>query len=385
MENPNRFALSYSLKLNKNTVYQNEAEFYFANLLPEGNARDTLCRKLGISLSNDFELLKKIGRDCAGALVITEENHFTQEHPELKEIAREDLEKWLKQGSTGILDLQVSGELRLSLAGAQDKLPLVYKDQKFYQPLGGHPTTHILKPPPERFKYLPENEWFQARLSKKLGLPTAPSELIKIGSTYSLLVERYDRIFSAETWTRLHQEDFCQALGVSAKKKYQSEGGPSFGDCAQIINERSSQAITDIDHLVKWLIFNIMIGNCDAHAKNISLLRNSEGQWHLAPFYDLVSTRSYEDISHKLAMSVSNQYDSGSVHLKHWRVLFADCQVSQAHYIQTIKNLVAVMPKHISETKQEFNLLYGNSPILAILEKTYHTQLRRISNGLNET
>lgn len=218
-----------------------------------------------------------------------------------------------------------------------------------------------------------------------MGLPTAPSELIKLGPTYSLLVTRYDRVQSAQNWFRLHQEDFCQALGVSPKMKYQTEGGPTFFDCAHLINERSSQVLTDIDHLMKWLIFNVLIGNCDAHAKNISLLRSLDGQWHLAPFYDMVSTRCYDNLSHNLAMAVATQYDSGNIHQKHWRIVFEKCLVSPAQYLQTVKNFAADLPKHILATKEEFQDQYGKSPIIEILEKNYHTQLRRALQGLTNT
>lgn len=378
VHNPNSFALSFSLKLNKDTIYYKEAEFFFANLLPEGSARETLCRKMGISVENDFELLKQIGRDCAGALVITQAKKLARGKPELKEISLRDLERWLEPGSSGILDLQVSGELRLSLAGAQNKLPFIHQNNKFFQPLGSHPTTHILKPPPDRFKYLPENEWFQARIAEKMGLKVAPSQLIKIGQTYSLIVTRYDRYEKQDKWVRLHQEDFCQAQGISGKKKYQKEGGPSFLDCMNIINERSFNPLEDIDSLLRWHIFNVLIGNCDAHAKNISLLRSLEGHWLLAPFYDLVSTKVYSELSHHLAMAVSSQYDVSMTHAKHWNQLFKDCQVSPAQYSQILLSMVDEFPSKIKLTKEEFIQEYGNSPILERLEKVYNKQIKNL-------
>jgi serine/threonine-protein kinase HipA len=381
VENPQSFTLSVSLKLSKDIIYYKEAEFFFANLLPEGNAREALCRKIGISVSNDFELLKQIGRDCAGALVLTDVKNLNEEPPALKEISELELERWLKHGSAGILDLQVAGELRLSLAGAQNKLPFVYKNNKFYQPLGSHPTTHILKPQPERFKYLAENEWFQSHLALRMGLSVAPSKLVKIGKLNNLIVTRYDRHQIKEKWTRLHQEDFCQALGVSGKNKYQKEGGPSLIDCINIINERSVNALEDVDSLLKWQIFNVLIGNCDAHAKNISLLRNIEGRWSLAPFYDLVSTRAYHNLSHQLAMAVSGQYDSGGTHAKHWKFLFKECHVSPARYSQVLIEMADELPEKIKQTKEEFITEYGDLPILSILEKIYHIQMRRLKNG----
>ncbi len=384
IRSPNSFALSFSLKLNNDIIYYKEAEFFFANLLPEGNARETLCRKMGISLENDFELLKRIGRDCAGALVITDTKELHNEKASLKEISQRELEKWLQHGAAGILDLQVTGELRLSLAGAQNKLPLVYRDKKFFRPLGSHPTTHILKPPPDRFKYLPENEWFQSHLAEEMGLKVAPTKLIKIGKTYSLIVTRYDRHQINQKWTRLHQEDFCQAQGVSCKRKYQKEGGPSFFDCINTITERSFNPLEDIDSLLKWHIFNMLIGNCDAHAKNISLLRDLKGRWRLAPFYDLVSTKMYPELSHQLAMAVATQYDSGATHAKHWNLLFKGSKVSSAQYSQVLISMAEKLPQKMKLVKEQFISEYGDSPILERLEKVYHIQCRRLLDGFKK-
>lgn len=99
IENPKNFALSFSLKLINDKIYFKEAEYFFENLLPEGNARESLCRKLGISVDNHFELLKRIGRDCAGALVLTEAKRLSKEAPGLKEISKIEMEKWLNNGS----------------------------------------------------------------------------------------------------------------------------------------------------------------------------------------------------------------------------------------------------------------------------------------------
>lgn len=381
--NPKAFALSYSLKLDSKKIYQKEADFFFSNLLPEGNARENLCRKMGISVDNNFELLSRIGRDCAGALILTDEDVLTESPPDLKKVSIEELSKWLSRGSGGLLDMQVQGELRLSLAGAQDKLPIVYKDNQFYQPLGRHPTTHILKPPPDRFKYIPENEWLQARLAFHMGFKVAHSSLIKIGENYSLLVERYDRELSNGVWQRLHQEDFCQALGVSGKKKYQTEGGPSLIDCVNLLNSRSDDALEDIDNLIRWQIFNVLIGNCDAHAKNISLLRETTGAWRLAPLYDLVATRVYDELSHNLAMAVDTQYDSGTIYLKHWQSLFSKCSVSPAGYSKIIKNMTEKFSEKIDIVAKEFNEQYGQSPVIPILHENYVKSQRRVLIGIN--
>ena len=250
--------------------------------------------------------------------------------------------------------------------------------------MGFHPTTHILKPSPERFKYLSENEWFQARLAQGMGLNVAPSKLIKIGKAYCLLVTRYDRYQAENEWMRLHQEDFCQALGVSGRKKYQKEGGPSFLDCINIINERSFYPLEDIDSLLRWQIFNLLIGNCDAHAKNISLLRGAKGHWRLAPFYDLVATKVYPDLSSQLAMAVGSQYDSGMTQASHWQSLFKKCQVSPTQYSQILIKMLQIFPSKIKLTQQQFIKEYGESPILERLDKVYNAQIRHLQNGFKK-
>jgi serine/threonine-protein kinase HipA len=362
------FALSLSLKLEEG-VYRKEATAFFTNLLPEGSARESLCRKMGISVENDFELLRRIGRDCAGALVLTEEDRPPAEPPTLEELPLSSLEKWLKNGSSGLLDLQIQGDLRLSLAGAQDKLPLVYLNGKFYQPRGSHPTTHILKPPPQRFKNLPENEWIQGRLARALGLPVSHATLVEIGGKRSLLVERYDRRLHADQWSRLHQEDLCQALGISPRKKYQGEGGPSVADCQGVIDRRSADPLTDTDTLLRWQIFNVLIGNCDAHGKNLSLLRHPDKSWRIAPLYDLVATRIYPELSDRLAMAVAGQFNSGTVHANHWRALFKECQVSPAVYLKEANRMASLLPEKLDAVLGEFEHEFGKLGWLAVLRK----------------
>lgn len=376
-----RFTLSLTLRLEERK-FDTEAAAFFTNLLPEGSAREYLCRKMGISVDNDFELLRRIGRDCAGALVITEDEELPEEPSELQELPISTLERLLEEDSSGVLDLQVKGELRLSLAGAQDKLPLVYRDGKFYQPKGSHPSTHILKPSPKDFKNLPENEWIQGRLGRSFGLTSARSELVQIGKRRSLVVERYDRYFAEGRWHRLHQEDFCQALGISPKKKYQSEGGPSLSACQGVIDRRSSDSLKDTDTLLRWQIFNVLIGNCDAHGKNLSLLRRKDGNWGIAPLYDLVATRMYPRLTDRLAMSVGKQFNSGTVSAGHWKEQFEECRVGPAAYLKTAKQMAEEFPAHLKLVLDEFEKTYGKMSWLAVLRKHLMDRQKTFCRGL---
>jgi serine/threonine-protein kinase HipA len=132
-----------------------------------------------------------------------------------------------------------------------------------------------------------------------------------------------------------------------------------------------------LDLQVTGAFFNVLIGHCDAHAKNIALLRSLNGQWRLAPFYDLVSTITYPNLSHELAMGVASQFDIGRLQSKHWQLLFKECNVSLAKYLKIFSEMAQELPESIVEVKKEFIADYGDSPIISMMEKTYKKNLNR--------
>lgn len=145
------------------------------------------------------------------------------------------------------------------------------------------------------------------RLAASFGLPVAQVEYMIVGSPV-LVVGRYDRIVTREgVVERIHQEDFCQALGMMPDLKYQADGGPSFADVARIVREACASPLEDIEALVRIALFNLLVGNCDAHGKNFSLLYRGS-RTALAPFYDLVSTMAYPELAPKLSMRVGREY-----------------------------------------------------------------------------
>lgn len=185
--------------------------------------------------------------------------------------------------------------VRLSLAGAQGKLPLVVREGRVFLPLDDTPSTHILKPEPERFPGLVANELFCLRLAKASGLDVPDAEAGRAGGVPYLLISRYDRVGNS----RVHQEDVCQALGFPPERKYQQEGGPLLRDGIALLREWSTAPVLDIRSLIDGLIFNVLIGNADAHGKNYSLLYH-KGARRLAPFYDLVCTLAWPEVSENL-------------------------------------------------------------------------------------
>jgi len=217
-------------------------------------------------------------------------------------------------------------DLRLSLAGAQQKLPVFFRDGKFYLPHGSCPSSHILKPEIPGFEGIVENEAFCMRLAAECGLPVPPATMIK-GKHPVYMVKRYDRRQDDKgQLLRIHQEDFCQALGYSYSNKYEADGGPGLQQCFALLNEHSTQPAPDKRLMLQWTVFNYLIGNCDAHAKNLSMTV-SRAEYRLAPFYDLLSTRIYPALSAKFAMRIGKQSRADWVLKPHWELLAEEAGV----------------------------------------------------------
>jgi serine/threonine-protein kinase HipA len=305
LEKPGSIPLSRSLPLQSEVFSGKKARPFFAGILPEERPRKKIAEILGISDTNDFAMLERIGGECAGAVSLLPEGvaptdpknapHRELTEPELQQLIAELPSRPLMVGMDG---------LRLSLAGAQDKLPVIVYNNRICLPFGGTPSTHILKPEPDRFPGLVANEIFCMTLAQAVGLNTPNTEYRSIGKKPCILVQRYDRATDEDgSTTRLHQEDFCQALGFPPERKYQAEGGPMLSDCISLLRDWSTAPVLDIPSFINGLIFNVLIGNADAHGKNYSLLY-SDGERRLSPYYDLVSTLAWPGLSKNLAMKI---------------------------------------------------------------------------------
>jgi serine/threonine-protein kinase HipA len=301
--------ISQSLPKRAEAFNRRETRPFFAGLLPEASQLEAVAQNLGISKANDFRLLEALGGDVAGALTLWPEGETP---PQAQGLA--DAQPLDDAELTEILDIlpkrpMLAGRegLRLSLAGAQQKLPVVLINGHVALPQPGQPTTHILKPPIERFAHTTENEAFAMRLATAVGLTVAPVEPRRIADRTFLLVERYDRdTGQGGTVRRLHQEDFCQALGVSPENKYASEGGPGFKACFDLVRRACTTPAPAILRLLDAAIFNAILGNADAHGKNFSLLYASQAI-DLAPLYDLLCTAAYPELSLNLAMRIAKR------------------------------------------------------------------------------
>jgi len=322
LDKPGATPLSQSLPLRRERFKRNECRGFFAGILPEQSQRKIIARNLGISERNDYAMLERIGGECAGAVTFIpagepmpprDYGYRKLSADELAPILRELPKRPLLAGEKGI---------RLSLAGAQDKLAVRIEDGDVCVPLGGAPSTHIIKPAVERFEGVVFNEAFCMKLAVTINLPAAPVEIRNIEGMDYLLVERYDRthrqaVGSNPVVERLHQEDFCQALGIVPEMKYQKEGGPSLERCFALLRQASSTPVLDLNSLLDAVIFNYLVGNNDAHGKNFSLLCHGAGtqdrQIRLSPLYDVVSTVYYPELSREMAMNIGDEYFSEKV------------------------------------------------------------------------
>lgn len=320
--------LSLNLPVRVEAFSHRDCLAFFGNLLPEEDVRAQVALATGISANNDYRLLERFGGDVAGAVTLTPTDAAGDEVPQpdrLEPLPAARLDEILSALPERPLAVDADGEVRLSLAGAQSKLPVVETEAGFALPHGsGHPTTHILKPEPSRFPGLVANEFFCMRLAAEAGLPAATVERAQTRSgLLYLIVARYDRDLTHEPIRRLHQEDLCQALGRLHVEKYQQEGGPSVPEAMRLIDDSSGVPARDRQQLWLALVFNVLIGNCDAHGKNYSLLYDSPAP-SLAPLYDLVCTAAYPELTQRLAMSVDGAAQLGEVDREAWRRLAAE-------------------------------------------------------------
>jgi len=366
LQKPGATPLSHSLPLRKKRFTRKECRGYFAGVLPEESKRAIIARNLGISERNDYAMLERIGGECAGAVTFlpagdpppARDDHYRAlSSPELAGILRELPRRPLLAGETGI---------RLSLAGAQDKIAVRVEGDVVSLPLDGAPSTHILKPAVERFAGVVFNEAFCMRLAEAVGLPVAKTEIRRVEDVEYLLIERYDRTLrqnpeGATVLERLHQEDFCQALGIVSENKYQKEGGPSLKQCFALLREVSSAPVLDLAHLLDAVIFNYLVGNNDAHGKNFSLLYRGVGtasreagtanlETRLAPLYDVVSTRYYPELTRELAMKIGGEYSSDKVSKANFEQLAEDAGLAKPLVRRRVPELAEVVLLNLGKT-----------------------------------
>lgn len=351
--------LSLSLPLTPDNVPHrgNVVLHFFDNLLPDSDTiRRRLRDKFGTGSTDTFALLAAIGRDCVGAVQLLPlgEEPKGFDRIESEPLDEAGVEHAINTAVTGgrVIGMLEADDFRISIAGAQEKTALLWHAGQWRRPLGATPTTHIFKLPLGLVGNMRadmsdsvENEWLCARLLMAFGMPVANCEPAVFGKRKVLVVERFDRALqsppSGTEWlARLPQEDFCQALGVSGERKYESEGGPGIRAILRQL-EISTRADEDRLTFVKAQLAFWLMAATDGHAKNFSIFLERGGGFHMTPLYDVLSVwpiigNGANELSPrraKLAMALRSKnthYHLHEIHTRHWQTLAQQSGVPEA-------------------------------------------------------
>ena len=372
--NAGKIPLSLSLPLGKTEFSQKECLPFFEGLLPEGDVKKRISEYLHISETSTFKLLKELGGECAGLISILPEHEsnkikntyeFSPDNYDL--LTEKKLAEYIQNINTRPL-LKAKDKLRLSLAGAQEKLPLTYMDGKFYLPKNGAPSTHIVKPTGiGELSNLSANEYICSKLAENCGLPTSKTELKQMYGTEFLLIERYDRVHEKNSISRIHQEDACQALGILSDRKYQNDGGPSLVDIYNLVKNNTTIPITETRKFIQYAIFNLVIGNCDAHGKNYSLVfRDKKVQ--LAPIYDTVSTIIYPNLTRKVSMKFGKHYEFKKINRDDLELLAGQLALKPKTILSCYDEIIAKLSDAFNMIKEDPSLK-AHSATIELIEK----------------
>ena len=338
---------------------------WLMNLLPEGEPLRAMTRALGVAREDVLGLIAETGRDLAGALAIGTPR--TADKPDYRTVANpRDLERIIMELPARPF---LAGEdgVSMSLAGAQEKLPVAMVDGLVAIPINGASSSHILKPDNPRLVGSVENEALCMVLARRCRLDVASVMTGKAGDRSYLLVKRYDRVGEGLNIRRLHQEDFCQALGLPPVAKYEQNQsgirGPSLSDMFDLV--RTHMTAREITRLLDAAIFNIAVGNVDSHAKNYSILLLTQRS-ELAPLYDLMSGLDWVGITENHAQEIGGQRRGRQIYGRHWRRMAEDCGLSGPGVLRRLDLFISRLLVELPLAAQEVATMpAGAGPLLA--------------------
>jgi serine/threonine-protein kinase HipA len=321
---PGAYALAPQFGLTGMPIRGALVRSFFQNLLPEGEVLDDVLAALQLRDASALDILGHLGKELPGVLSLLPPDAVPLMQQDYRILPFAELSQRLA-GRAAIPLLVSNAQAGMSLAGAQDKvgLRLIPKPMQLYDSVGASPTTHILKPDTRQPRYQPSaiNEYACMKLAKALKLPVPKVWMLRVPEA-AYVVERYDRVLTAGNIVGLHQFDGCQLLGHGPGWKYERSGGlvslPKLVQALRALRVRGS----DLLQFQRWVMFNYLIGNADAHAKNLSLLVDDKG-YRLAPFYDLLCVRAYGDEG--LALFIGDQETFDVIGAHSWEAFCADC------------------------------------------------------------
>jgi len=423
--NKAKFPISINLPIRKEPYDNEETQKFFANLLPEGTQREIIVKYYNIK-EDLFSLLKQIGGECAGAISLYSKTNPIKEVKNAKLFTKEEFNKHIKELPQK--PLSIGNRVRISLAGAQAKTAVLIKDfenlytdfkkkykdykkenlknykenykvkipkdLKIYRPSKIEFSTHIIKPPISWLKDSIYNELFCMTLAYnlehivgKMSFFIPRAHLYKDKNIECLFVQRYDRYRDKEQWKlkeRLHQEDMCQVFSIFPEKKYQEDSGLSIKKIFSFIQKELDNSSNGMERFLNIIIFNFLIGNCDAHGKNFSILHNTflcgyapfnilfgkfciykSDTYTLAPFYDLMSTEIYLElgVNQTMAMSINNKYNPKNIRRIHFEKMAKELDIKPKYLLKLVDNIRENIVKEAVSLKKEFERQNIMSPV----------------------
>ena len=356
-----------------------------ANLLPEATQLRAIGLKLGAAPEDVIGILAELGRDTAGALSIGKpgSTSATDWRPvpsakALERILGELPSKPFLVGEDGV---------SMSLAGVQSKLGVAVNAKgQICIPINGAPSTLILKPDAERLYGGVQNEALCLVLARRLGLNAPAVTTGTAGKRSYILVTRYDRLEQQGRWRRLHQEDFCQALGKPPSAKYESNQtgipGPTLPEMFAVT--RNAMRAPDVVNLLDYVIFNVIACNTDAHAKNYSLMISGKG-FSLAPIYDVMCGAVWEHVTRNLAQKIAGKSRGEHLKRRHWRRFAADCGLNAPRLIARVEALAKVALAETRAASAEVAAMpAGPHPLMEQACEAIEGRARALLSGLDE-
>lgn len=366
---------------------------FFQNLLPEGRALEDAAQTHNMSKSNIPGLLYALGKETSGSLVITLAGQEPDANPvPLRLLPPEELSHRIRQRPERPFSVW-DGKVRLSIAGYQDKLAVYEQDRRWY--LVEDPflaSTLILKPEPtwEVMAGMTTNELMCLRLAQALGMPAANAYLKHVPEPV-LVVERFDRVVHQGEHTRverLHCIDGCQVLGLAVDHKYERP----YGDAKDVRDIRDGASLrqffallADKEQVVapaaarlqflRWAIFQVLIGNTDAHAKNVSFFCSARGM-ELAPTYDLVCALVFagDQVLDTLAMAIGDNFDPRTVKAYDWAQMSYESDLSPRLVASELRRMATMMQLALPKVIAELSMEGASKPMMDRVASVVTTQ-----------
>lgn len=344
LEQDGGFVLAPGFSLRAEPYTGEGVRTFFANLLPEGAALDDILNAIQSRDASPFEMVGRLGAELPGVLSVLPEGQAPRIEQQYEALSHEQLSRRLAERGEKPLLLS-NPQATMSLAGAQDKIGLRFdaRTGRISDSVGASPTTHIFKPDTRLKAFQPSaiNEYACMKLARAVKLPVPEVWLLRVPEAV-YVVARYDRMVVASNILGLHQIDGCQLLQVGADWKYQRNAG--LVSLPKLVAALRGLRVSgrDLLELQRWVMFNYLIGNSDAHAKNLSVLIDDAG-YRLAPFYDLLCVQAYGD--HHLALFIGDEEEFGAVGAHSWEAFCKDCDFRYEQTMAEFRKMVAGVNK----------------------------------------